>query len=150
MTRIAEFLDAGGGPVEKPRSNGHYNPPPIPAVSTKQAIAAAKQLGLQAVSVRRFKAYKDLGRYAKELGVLAIGRANILLASEQIQALMAKCDQVYAKLEDPVVQASLLATQDHLLDKYIAGANHLIKSANSDGTDGAHAAVPVGCDGVVA
>jgi len=145
MTRIAEFLDAGGaGPVQKSKANGHYKPPVESKMTSREAVAAAKKAGMQIVSVKKLEGCRDLGRYASEIGVVKVGRAYLLYTAEHLRQAIDQCDVVSAKLKEPEAQANLLGVKDHFLEKLLDAANSMIKSAHVDASDGAHAAIPVG------
>lgn len=120
----------------------------MPAVQTvqvtrKDAVRAAKNLGLSVISVRRLEASRTLGSFIGKAGVIKIGRSMLAFAADHLHESILQCRKCLTDPNlDPEQKIKLIESEKELLDRYVAVGRSMIGSAKVDASDGAEASIP--------
>lgn len=92
---------------------------------------AAKTLGFTTINAESLKSAGLIGRFIEEVGAFHIGRAKLVVSSDNLQIAAEKYGRFIDEIEDPEIKVKAMAVHASLLNGCVNAAEALIKTAGS-------------------
>lgn len=117
--------------------------PPSLDIDVSEIDKAAQELGITRISGKKIRAHRVIGDALKRAGAIKVGRSNLLVVQENMNAAMEELDELSQgdfAMEKPSFRLAVLQTKVQLASAQAKAAYDFIRSAEVDQSDDAGAA----------